>query len=311
MVWFNVDDGFWSHPKVLELPSEAIALWVRAGSYCAKHLTDGQVKPGVLRILGGDRDSATELVLAGLWTWDETTGCWWFHDWSKYQRSKEQVEAEREATKRRVAISRDTNLRDALKARDGDWCRYCGVTVKWTDRKGSTGATYDHVDPFGPDTFDNLVVACRGCNSRKGQRTPEQAGMTLRPEPNLDTTQIGSKSRDQAQSSPIQAKDFYSPSESQSSSTRARVSTDPIPISASTKRAADRLGVTSLRGVVDAIHTHCGVKVTSDQAYQVALWILEKRDTPPGAPQRYVTGAIAKSPHEVQQHLYEHMEVAS
>lgn len=93
--------------------------------------------------------------------------------------------------------------------------------------------------------------------------------------------------------------------ESQSSSNRARVSTDPIPISASTKRAADRLGVTSLRGVVDAIHTHCGVKVTSDQAYQVALWILEKRDTPPAAPQRYVTGAIAKSPHEVQQHIHE------
>lgn len=235
MVWFNVDDGFWSHPKVLELPSEAIALWVRAGSYCAKHLTDGQVKPGVLRILGGDRDSATELVLAGLWTWDETTGCWWFHDWSKYQRTKDQVEADRAATKERVAKHRAKRASNAVTA---------------------------------------------------GVSTP-------------------------AQSSPIQAKDFYSPSESQSSSTRARVSTDPIPISASTKRAADRLGVTSLRGVVDAIHTHCGVKVTSDQAYQVALWILEKRDTPPGAPQRYVTGAIAKSPHEVQQHLYEHMEVAS
>jgi len=114
MVWFNVDDGFWAHPKVLELSSDAVALWVRAGSYCAKHLTDGQVKRAALRILGGDHDTATELVLAGLWVWDEQGGCWWFHDWAKYQRTKEQVEEERAAAKERmraVRANKKANLR--------------------------------------------------------------------------------------------------------------------------------------------------------------------------------------------------------
>lgn len=96
MVWFKVDDGFWSHPKVLELSDAAVALWVRAGSYCAKHMTDGEVKPRTIRLLAADRDAATELVLAGLWDLD-SDGVWWFHDWAEYQPSREETLAKREA----------------------------------------------------------------------------------------------------------------------------------------------------------------------------------------------------------------------
>lgn len=59
--------------------------------------------------------------------------------------------------------------------RDGRACRYCGTTA--------SGMTVDHVEPRaagGGDEPSNLVVACRQCNSRKGARTPEQAGMRLR-----------------------------------------------------------------------------------------------------------------------------------
>lgn len=228
MVWFNVDDGFWSHPKVLELPSEAIALWVRAGSYCAKHLTDGQVKPGALRILGGDRDSATELVLAGLWTWDETTGCWWFHDWSKYQRTKDQVEADRAATKERVAKHRAKRASNAV-----------------TD----------------------------------GVSTP-------------------------AQSSPIQAKDFYSPSESQSSSTRARVSTDAIPISAMTKKLAGQQGIRDLRRIVDGAHRFLGLELDADQAYRVCLHLLGKAKEHPRDATAYVLTCFEGSTEEVRDFIF-------
>jgi 5-methylcytosine-specific restriction endonuclease McrA len=36
---------------------------------------------------------------------------------------------------------------------------------------------------------DNLVTACRPCNKRKGGKTPEQAGMVLRPVPLRDVSQ--------------------------------------------------------------------------------------------------------------------------
>lgn len=82
--WFKVDDQFWSHPKVVELSAEAVALWVRAGSYAAQHLTDGLVTYGTIRMLAADRDAATELTNAGLW--DQRDGrTWVFHDWEDYQ----------------------------------------------------------------------------------------------------------------------------------------------------------------------------------------------------------------------------------
>lgn len=106
--------------------------------------------------------------------------------------------------------------------------------------------------------------------------------------------------------------DFYSLSKSQSSSNRARVSTDPIVIPEMTRKLAARRGVSNLRSVVDAIVRHTGVTVDANGALQVALWILDKPSTAPSAPQRYVTGAIAKSPLEVQQFIHERaLEVAS
>jgi 5-methylcytosine-specific restriction endonuclease McrA len=46
--------------------------------------------------------------------------------------------------------------------------------------------TVDHVIPKnkgGQDTWENLVAACPVCNNRKGQRTPEQAQLSLQRKP--------------------------------------------------------------------------------------------------------------------------------
>ena len=60
--------------------------------------------------------------------------------------------------------------------RDRHICAYCG------NEYGTVRLTRDHVLPLsqgGGDTWMNLVTACRGCNQRKGGRTPERAGMQL------------------------------------------------------------------------------------------------------------------------------------
>ena len=60
--------------------------------------------------------------------------------------------------------------------RDGYKCAYC-------KKKGANIVkTIDHVLPRaqgGRDTWENTVACCSGCNSKKADRTPEQAGMTL------------------------------------------------------------------------------------------------------------------------------------
>ena len=46
--------------------------------------------------------------------------------------------------------------------------------------------TTDHIIPIskgGQSQFLNCVTACRSCNTRKGDQTPEEAGMTLRVKP--------------------------------------------------------------------------------------------------------------------------------
>ena len=110
MTWFKVDDGFWSHPKTITLSAEAVALWVRAGSYCGKHLTDGYVPRVMLPMLQGTEHHTIELVTAGLWT-QEPDG-WQFYDWHRYQDSKDTVEKRREAWKNQKRKQRDTSLID-------------------------------------------------------------------------------------------------------------------------------------------------------------------------------------------------------
>lgn len=64
----------------------------------------------------------------------------------------------------------------ALFARDGNLCLYCGQHF------GRPSLTRDHVLPIskgGLDLWENVVSACFQCNSRKSNRTPQQAGMPL------------------------------------------------------------------------------------------------------------------------------------
>lgn len=176
MPWFRVDDGFAFHPKAIASGNAAVGLWVRAGSWSSQQLTDGHVPTEIARTLGRPAE-IQRLVTSGLWM--KTGDGWDFHEWPLHNPTRAEVQANRASDTRRQALSRDTALRELIRSRDGDFCRYCGTQVAWQDRRGPAGGTYDHVDPTIGNTEDNLVVACRRCNAAKGCRTPEEAGMRL------------------------------------------------------------------------------------------------------------------------------------
>lgn len=82
----------------------------------------------------------------------------------------EMVDAARE---RPVPLSRR-----ALFARDNHTCQYCGATPPKLE--------VEHVHPRsrgGRNVWENVVTACRDCNGRKADRTPEEAGMVLMRKP--------------------------------------------------------------------------------------------------------------------------------
>jgi 5-methylcytosine-specific restriction endonuclease McrA len=63
-----------------------------------------------------------------------------------------------------------------LFARDRHICAYCGGHFRFDE------LTCEHIRPVsrgGTDTWMNCITACRTCNGRKGNRLPEEAGMSL------------------------------------------------------------------------------------------------------------------------------------
>ena len=61
--------------------------------------------------------------------------------------------------------------------RDAHQCQYCGT---------HEDLTLDHVMPKsrgGKSSWDNLVTACKSCNSKKGDYTPDEAHLVLKQKP--------------------------------------------------------------------------------------------------------------------------------
>lgn len=184
MTWFKVDDSFYRSKKVRKLGRDrvpCVGLWTLCGDWSADNLTDGFVPWEIVEDWDEEHRWAERLIEAGLWSKDSDDGETGvrFHDWHEWQPTRSQVMAERRYNARKSALYRDPELVEVVRQRDRDRCRYCGAKVNWKDRRSAVGGTYDHVDANGLNTVDNLVVACRSCNSRKGDRSANEAGMPL------------------------------------------------------------------------------------------------------------------------------------
>lgn len=198
MTWMKIEDSLPEDPQSIEIGEDACWLFVCAIAYCSRNLTDGKLPKNVVPRLTSKRNVAalTKKLLAIGWLREEG-GEYVVVNYLKYQRSKAEVVQDREYARRRTALNANPELSKAIKTRDHNRCRYCGVPVNWRDRRGPTGGTYDHIVPItagGQETMENIVVACRRCNSAKGARPLAESGLSLRPVPagNLQETYPGS-----------------------------------------------------------------------------------------------------------------------
>ncbi len=77
---------------------------------------------------------------------------------------------------RRIPHQTRALSRKNILMRDRYTCQYCQRVLP------SSELTLDHVVPrsrSGETVWENLVACCHGCNNRKGNRTPEEAGLRL------------------------------------------------------------------------------------------------------------------------------------
>lgn len=212
MPFFQVGDELPTSSKVRTLVYEraaagdltgftAMGLWTLAGATVQASLTDGVVsRVELIRATLDPRSAdmlASLLVEAEFWHGPEhgcarcpevAPGTFLFHDWfdMRYDRG-----AQVKTTRAKRKELQDPVLVQSVWARDCTdpqntsigKCRYCGETVRRQDRKSERAPEMDHVDPTVAAGASNVVLSCRTCNRKKGRRTPEEAGLTLRPAP--------------------------------------------------------------------------------------------------------------------------------
>lgn len=122
MAWFKVDDGFANSRQILAIPrryrAQAAGLWVLAGTWSAKELTDGFIPEYLLDELASTPAIAAHLVAAGLW--ENEAGGYQLIGWAKYQFTKEQVLARRKAEADKKQRARDAARKAADQRRGID-----------------------------------------------------------------------------------------------------------------------------------------------------------------------------------------------
>lgn len=103
----------------------------------------------------------------------------WYDDW--YVRNGELQVPAVIALKRRVSFEERIKFsKENICIRDRFTCQYCGTKLR------PYQIELEHVIPAsrgGPKTFENIVASCTECNAYKGDRTPKEANMHLRCDP--------------------------------------------------------------------------------------------------------------------------------
>jgi len=133
----RLDTGWHAHPKILRLSPVGMALHAWSISYCDYTRSDGFIPLGAwpTKLQRGVR----ELNGGGLW--EGAPGGYHLHDYTDYNRSRAQIEAEQAATTRRVGRLRNGRRNGASNGVTSPVSN--GVTLARADVPRSRSTKYD------------------------------------------------------------------------------------------------------------------------------------------------------------------------
>lgn len=198
------EDPFDLRPTMVQVPLdylimlEAKLLRTSMIFYSSRQLTDGWIDEAVMPMVGANAQvlpsprvavAIARLTRQGLLRKrpKREGGGYEIRNFLKYNPTKEQVERRR-AADRRLSWLQDTaagrKIRDMIKERDGNRCRYCYIELVPGDQRSLMRMSYDHVYPNDPELARDprwIVQACGFHNGMKQDRSPEEAGLELLP----------------------------------------------------------------------------------------------------------------------------------
>jgi hypothetical protein len=198
--WLRIGDNAATNPIVLRVAelvaasrksvverdvavNEVFGFVARCATQSAGHTTDYVVSYGTALTIGGNRTDRllTLAVKAGYLTRVDAQKTWRLLDDPTFIHMR--LQAEMDWEQQQKADAGNAGLTVPVRLRDGDSCRYCRVIVNFNDRKGKRGGTYDHRHPgTAAHTPEDLVVACRACNSSR-KDDPNKLALLPAPDP--------------------------------------------------------------------------------------------------------------------------------
>lgn len=154
MPHFKVDDGLDSHPKAQRAGDDALGMWVRAGAWCMRYLTDGFVPDWWVKQQPRGAAKARRLGDAGMWNRSEKDGekGWQFHEFvgPGRQDSAEQIRTDREKWRRKKAAQREST-RDSPGVSPGD-TQGESPEESWVLPKPTTQRDSGYLESASPDS---------------------------------------------------------------------------------------------------------------------------------------------------------------
>lgn len=221
MGWVRDSDDVYDDEALLDVGKDAAFLWSIAMRECAKKDADGVLSTHMITAAAakfGIKRAPAEAALVEGGLWHDETGLKrcrscrdlqpalptpkhrYIHGWKEHlldgQGRDDKLHRALDQARRALRTGKDKEVLATVLKRDRQECQYCGIVTRWEatqDRKSKDLGEPDHVDPFREDLNhpDNVVVACKGCNSDKKRRTPAQwaaaGGRLLRRSPGPST----------------------------------------------------------------------------------------------------------------------------
>lgn len=140
-------------------------------------------------------------------------------------------------------------------------------------------------------------------NGRKGGR-PRKNPEGTQPKPSQVSSGTQPQPRGTQTKAESESEDLTTYVSESSHVVDARVSTDSK-LTPTLQKLASNQGITSVSAITDQIRKSTGITVTDESALGIAVHLLGKARSEPRAPQRYVIGAISRSPLEIQKHIHD------
>lgn len=103
MTWIKLDDKAPRHPKIASLSDRSFRWWVKGLCYASEFLTNGVLHPIFWKEV--PKQSRAELNGNHLWDWSDPNFV--IHDYLSHQSSREDVEAEKQRSREKVAAFRE------------------------------------------------------------------------------------------------------------------------------------------------------------------------------------------------------------